>query len=73
MKGCLFHLGIYGSDKACSNGQCEALLLVPAAGGLEREHNIQSRGEWEGNAIVQLTKTVGVCNTVEGMWGNVAF
>lgn len=66
MKGCLFHLRIYGFDKACLYGQCEALLLEPAAGGLEREHNIQSRGEWEGNVTVKLTETMDICSTIGG-------
>lgn len=40
-----FHLRMYGVDQPCLKGQCEVLPLEPAAGGLEREHDIQSRGE----------------------------
>lgn len=50
-----FLLRIYGFDKAHKYGQCEVLLLDTAAGGLEREHNIHSRGDWEANVTLELT------------------
>lgn len=67
------HLRIYGFDQVCLWGQCEAVPLVSAAGGLEREHNIQSRGEWEGSGTLKLTKTVTICCTVGGLLGNSVF
>lgn len=47
--------------------------LEPAAGRLEREHNIQSRGEWEGSEIVKLSKTEYMCCTIGGIRGDSAF
>lgn len=32
------------------------------SGGLEREHNIHSRGDWEGNVAVELR--LGLCSTI---------
>lgn len=55
VKGGLFHLGFYGLVRACLWGQCEALPLEPAAGEVERSHNIQSRGDCEGSGVLQLT------------------
>lgn len=69
----LFISGFMGFDRPAYKDSVRHYHQGQQLEDLKKEHIIQSRGEWEGSAIVKVTQTVYIFCTIERTWGDTVF